>query len=49
MRRDAHTMLVRSRELRKGMTREEKRLYYDGLKQMAWRRAKPMTGNGIAG
>ena len=33
---DAHTMLTRSRELRKHMTREEKHLYYDGLKKLPW-------------
>ena len=34
---DAHTMLMRSRALRKNMTREEKHLYYDGLKEMKWK------------
>lgn len=30
-------MLMRSRELRKQMTREESRLYYDGLKNTRWK------------
>ena len=34
---DQHTMLTRSRELRKNMTREEKHLYYDGLKRLPWK------------
>ena len=34
---DAHTMLTRSRDLRKNMTREEKHLYYDGLKKLPWK------------
>lgn len=34
---DSHTMLTRSRELRKNMTREEKHLYYDGLKALPWK------------
>lgn len=37
MKPDAHTMLMRSRALRKRMTREEKHLYYDGLKNMRWK------------
>ena len=34
---DAHTMLMRSRDLRKNMTQEEKHLYYDGLKKLPWK------------
>ena len=34
---DPHTMLERSRALRKNMTREERHLYYDGLKRMPWK------------
>ena len=37
MKPDAHTMLVRSRALRRSMTREEKHLYYDGLKNLRWK------------
>lgn len=34
---DAHIMLLRSRDLRKRMTAEERHLYYDGLKKMPWK------------
>ena len=34
---DPRTMLVRSRELRKKMTPEERHLYYDGLKRLPWK------------
>lgn len=32
-----HTMLMRSRDLRKHMTAEERHLYYDGLKSLPWK------------
>ena len=48
MSNDAHTMLVRSRGLRKNMTREESHLYYDGLKHMRWKlRRQAVLGNYI--
>ena len=34
---DAHTMLLRSRDLRKNMTGEERHLYYDSLKKLPWK------------
>ena len=37
MHNDPHTMLTRSRELRKNMTREESHLYFDGLKKLPWK------------
>ena len=37
MNHDAHVLLMRSRNLRKSMTREEKHLYFDGLKEMHWK------------
>lgn len=37
MAKDPHTMLMRSRDLRKRMTAEERHLYYDGLKKLPWK------------
>ena len=45
---DPHTMLMRSRALRQNMTREEKHLYYDGLKKMPYKfRRQVVIGNYI--
>ena len=45
---DSRVLLMRSRDLRRNMTREEKHLYYDGLKRLSWKfRRQMVIGNYI--